>query len=87
MLSLTVSALDLPLIHPFQIARGEAETIASSAILRVRHGDYEGLGEANPIERYGESVASVVHYFETHPLASGDPYHLDALLHSGIPAA
>jgi L-alanine-DL-glutamate epimerase-like enolase superfamily enzyme len=87
MLSLSVTALDLPLIHPFQIARGEAETIARSAILRVRHGDCEGLGEANPIERYGESVESVMRYFETHPLASDDPYHLDALLHAGVPAA
>jgi L-alanine-DL-glutamate epimerase-like enolase superfamily enzyme len=87
MLSLSVTALDLPLIHPFKIARGEAETIARSVVLRVRHGNCEGLGEASPIERYGESVESVTHYFETHALAAEDPYRLEALLHDGIPAS
>jgi L-alanine-DL-glutamate epimerase-like enolase superfamily enzyme len=87
MLSLTVLALDLPLLHPFKIARGEAETVAHSAIVRLRHHDYEGVGEATPIERYGESVESVVSYFKTHPLAVDDPYRLEDLLHAGIPPA
>jgi L-Ala-D/L-Glu epimerase len=85
-LSASVSTLDLALVHPFKIARGE-ETVTRSALVRVRSDGREGLGEATPIERYGESVESVVEYFATHPLASNDPYRLEALLHDGVPAA
>jgi L-Ala-D/L-Glu epimerase len=87
MLSVSVEIVELPLRHPFLIARGEAETVARSAIVRVRSNGREGVGEANPIERYGESVESVAAYFDSHRLASGDPYRLETLLHPGIPAA
>ncbi|MFZ0032588.1 MAG: dipeptide epimerase [Candidatus Cybelea sp.] len=86
-LALTVTRLELPLLHPFQIARGDAETVACSAVIRLRSGDLEGIGEANPVGRYGESVESVIAYFGTHSLAADDPYCLEALLHDGIPAA
>jgi L-Ala-D/L-Glu epimerase len=86
-LALTVTSLELPLLHPFKIARGEAETIAHSAVIRIRAGGLEGVGEANPVGRYGESVESVMGYFATHALAADDPYRLEALLHPGIPAA
>jgi L-Ala-D/L-Glu epimerase len=85
-LKVSVSPLDLPLVHPFKIARGE-ETLTRTALVTVRAGDREGIGEATPIERYGESYESVVEYFATHPLASADPYQLEELLHDGIPAA
>jgi len=81
-----VSALELPLVHPFKIARGE-ETVARTALVRASWAEYEGVGEAAPTDRYGESVASVIRYFETHPLASDNPYRLEALLHDGIPPA
>ncbi len=87
MLSVSVTTIELPLVHPFQIARGEAETIARSAVIRVRADGPEGIGEATPVDRYGESVESVAEYFASHPLAAGDPYRLEALLHPGIPAA
>ncbi|MGA9943670.1 MAG: dipeptide epimerase, partial [Candidatus Cybelea sp.] len=57
------------------------------AVIRLRSGDLEGIGEANPVGRYGESVESVIAYFGTHSLAADDPYCLEALLHDGIPAA
>lgn len=85
-LSISVTPLELPLVHPFKIARGE-ETVARTALVRVRYGELEGLGEAAPVERYDESVESVIDYFATHPLASNDPYNLEALLHDDIPAA
>lgn len=85
-LSLSVTPLELPLVHPFAIARGE-ETVARTAILRVTDGSVEGIGEAAPIERYGESVDSVVAYFREHPLAESNPYRLETLLHAGIPPA
>ncbi|MBV9718984.1 MAG: dipeptide epimerase [Candidatus Eremiobacteraeota bacterium] len=88
MLSISAAPIELPLLHPFKIARGEAETVAKSVVIRVRCGESEGIGEATPIERYGESVESVATYFESHALACQDPYHLEALLHDGIaPAA
>ena len=86
MLSLAVTQLELPLVHPFKIARAE-ESIARSAIVRVEADGVSGVGEATPIERYGESVESVVAYFATHRLAADDPYRLETLLHPGVPAA
>jgi len=86
-LCVSAAPLDLPLLHPFKIARGE-ESVARAVLVHVRAGDgREGVGEANPTQRYGESVASVVEYLTTHPLADGDPYRLEAILHDGIPAA
>jgi L-alanine-DL-glutamate epimerase-like enolase superfamily enzyme len=85
-LRVSVSALDLPLVHPFKIARGE-ETVTRTALVRLSDGEREGIGEATPIERYGETYETVAEYFATHALASGDPYRLEALLHDGIPAA
>ena len=85
-LSVEVAALELPLVHPFKIARGE-ERVARTALVRVRAGELEGIGEATPASRYGESVDSVAAYFAAHTLASDDPYRLESLLHDGIPAA
>ena len=87
MLSVSVSSIELPLVHPFKIARGDAETVARSAIVRVESDGREGIGEATPVDRYDESVESVVQYFASHSPASDDPYRLEALLHAGIPAA
>jgi len=85
-LFVSVTPIELPLHHPFTIARGE-ELVAETAIVRVRTRETEGLGEATPIERYGESVASVVAYFESNALAADDPFRLEALLHAQIPPA
>jgi len=85
-LRVAVTPLGIPLVHPFKIARGE-ETVTGSVLVRLRYGGLEGLGEATPIERYGESPASVQAYFAANPLAAGDPYLLETLLHAGIPAA
>jgi len=85
-LEISVSAIDLPLVHPFKIARGE-ETLTRTALVRVRADELEGIGEATPIERYGETYDSVAAYFDTHAPAADDPYRLEALLHDGIPAA
>ncbi len=85
-LSLSISPLSIPLKHPFKIARGE-KTVAETALFRVSDGTYEGLGEATPIERYGESVESVERYFSKNHLTLNDPFRLEDLLHDGIPAA
>ena len=85
-LTLTVSPLDLPLKHPFKIARGE-ETVARTALVRVRSGSLEGIGEATPIERYGESVESIAAFFERYRATADDPYRLETLLDPAIPPA
>ena len=84
-MELRVTELSLPLVHEFTIARG-SESVARTALLRLLHDGREGLGEAAPIERYGESVASVVAYFEHHPPQGDDPFALEHLL-DGIPPA
>lgn len=85
-LRLSVSSLELPLVHPFKIARCE-ESVARTAIVRVRADEREGIGEAAPTERYDESVESVVAYLSSHPLAADDQYRLDSLLHAEMPPA
>jgi L-alanine-DL-glutamate epimerase-like enolase superfamily enzyme len=85
-LSLSVEPLALPLKHPFKIARGE-ETVARSLVVRVRDDDLEGVGEATPIARYDESLDTVQRWYAQHPLASNDPFNLEALIDPAIPPA
>ena len=85
-LSLSLHVLELPLVHPFTIARGTEES-ARTAVFRLHWNGLEGLGESVPIRRYNESVESVAAYYSEHPLRSDDPYLLDELLHDGIPPA
>jgi len=40
-MTVSVRTLELPLVHPFKIARGE-ETVARTALVRVRAGDLDG---------------------------------------------
>jgi L-alanine-DL-glutamate epimerase-like enolase superfamily enzyme len=82
---LRTSVLELPLVHEFTIARG-SESVARTVLFRLRAGEVEGLGEAAPIARYGESVASVRAYFDGRTLASVDPFAHETLL-AGIPPA
>jgi L-alanine-DL-glutamate epimerase-like enolase superfamily enzyme len=83
---LRVEALDIPLKHPFAIARS-TETVARTAVLRLRWNGIDALGESAPSARYHESVESVLTWFATHPLAADDPYLFDALLDPLPPAA
>ncbi|MDP9024448.1 MAG: dipeptide epimerase, partial [Candidatus Eremiobacteraeota bacterium] len=85
-LQLGITPLALTLKHPFKIARGE-ESVAHTALFRVRHDQLEGLGEGTPIERYGESVETIANYFARKPLTSGNPFRLEGLLDQAIPPA
>ncbi len=85
-LELSLSPLNLPLKHPFKIARGE-ESTTHGVLFRLRYGDIEGLGEAAPIGRYGESAESIAAYFSAHALGSQDPFQLERLLSAEIPPA
>lgn len=85
-LSLRIAPLELPLVHPFTIARG-TEDRARTAVFRLSWGSLEGLGESAPIARYHESVDSVMQYFAAHPVRGDNPYLLDELLQQEIPPA
>ena len=85
-LTMNVSPLELPLKHPFKIARGE-ERVAKTALVRVHHDGLEGIGEATPIERYHESVASIIEFFKAYRPPATSPYRLETLLDPGIPPA
>ncbi len=85
-LSLSTSILELPLVHPFTIARGSSQT-ARTVLLRLSWNGLEGLGETAPIARYGESAESVIDYFHANAPRGDDPYLLDDLLADDIPAA
>src|SRR5579884_2669109 len=85
-LSLSLTTLELPLVHPFTIARGTEET-AHTAVFRLGWNGLEGLGESVPIPRYKESVESVIAYYREHPVRGDDPYLLEDLLGEDIPVA
>lgn len=80
---LTVEPLDLALKHTFTIARS-SESVARTAVVRLRWNDIEALGESAPSERYHESVESVIAGLRA--LDPGDdPYALERL--TGMPPA
>jgi L-Ala-D/L-Glu epimerase len=85
-LSLTISPLDLPLKHPFKIARGE-ERIAHTLLFRVSNGEIQGLGESTPIERYGETTQTVRRWYDEHPFSGDDLFRLEELIDPRIPPA
>jgi len=78
-LTFHLERLDLPLVHPFTIARG-SEDVAKTAVMRLQWNGIEAIGEAAPIARYKESVDSVIEYFQKNGFASDDPYLFDTLL-------
>jgi len=83
---LTTSTLELPLKHPFKIARGET-SLARTALVRLEWNGLEGLGEAVPLARYDESVQSVRDYFAQHAPEIDDPYLLEDILGGEMPPA
>lgn len=84
-LDLRLERLELPLVHPFTIARS-SESVARTLVFRLGWGELAGLGEASPTPRYVESLASIEDYFARYRFPADDPYRLDALL-AGIPPA
>jgi L-alanine-DL-glutamate epimerase-like enolase superfamily enzyme len=83
-IQLSVEPLDLPLKHAFTIARS-SETVAKTAVVRLRWNGIEALGESAPSERYQENVASVAAGLRALELGD-DPYAMERLL-DGLPPA
>src|SRR5579875_3164355 len=84
-LTLSLSRLELPLVHTFTIARG-SESVAKTLVFRLRWGELEGLGEASPTPRYEETIDSIERFFATFRFPSDDPYRLETIL-AEIPVA
>jgi L-alanine-DL-glutamate epimerase-like enolase superfamily enzyme len=84
--ALSLSRLELPLVHTFTIARG-SESIAKTLLFRLKYGDLVGLGEASPTPRYEESIESVERLFADYRFPVDDPYRLETILQPLPPAA
>ena len=66
----------LRMAETFVISRGAADE-AEAVIVEIRH---DGVGEANPIERYDESAASALAFAgEAEDLLGDDPFALEAI--------
>ena len=85
MLTMRLSELELPLVHPFKITRSE-ESLARTVLFRVNWRGIEGLGESSPTPRYAESVETIRDWYATNSLRAGSPHRLETLL-EGIPPA
>ena len=77
---LRATPLDLPLARPFTISRG-SKSVAANVLVEVEHEGINGLGEAAPNRRYGQSQQSVLQAFERFalPLTPGAPFDLVGL--------
>lgn len=85
-MELVATPLDLPLKHPFKIARQE-DVVARNVLVRVRRGNVEGLGEAAPSERYNETQQSAIDSLSDHRFSTDDPFELERLVDPSLPPA
>ena len=74
----------LQLTETFVISR-EAQDTADVVEVEIVHEGVSGFGEANPIERYGESAESALAYLDEYAAALGDdPFELEEI-HERLP--
>jgi L-Ala-D/L-Glu epimerase len=72
--------LTLELAETFVISRSAVDT-EDVVVVEVRHSGVSGFGEAQPIDRYGESVESAQAYVEEHaPLLGDDPFAVEQVM-------
>jgi L-alanine-DL-glutamate epimerase-like enolase superfamily enzyme len=70
----------LDLAETFVISRSASDT-EDVVVVELRHSGVSGFGEAQPIDRYGESVESVEAYVEEHAGVIGDdPFALEDVM-------
>ena len=70
----------LELAETFVISRSASDT-EDVVVVEVRHSGVSGFGEAQPIDRYDESVDSAQAYVEEHAeLLGNDPFALEELM-------
>ena len=81
-MELRAQVVTLHLAETFVISRESAD-VAEVVQVEVRHGDVSGFGEAAPIERYDETAASALAWFDNVALGD-DPWALDQI-HDWLP--
>jgi L-Ala-D/L-Glu epimerase / N-acetyl-D-glutamate racemase len=70
----------LELAETFVISRSASDT-EDVVVVEIRHSGVSGFGEAQPIDRYGESVESAQAYVEEHAGVIGDdPFALEDVM-------
>src|SRR3954447_20566287 len=75
----TARIASLELAETFVISR-DSQDVAEVVQVELRHGGVSGFGEGAPIERYGESAESALHYIEDAADRLGDdPFALDEI--------
>ena len=78
-MKVSAEIVQLDLAETFVISRG-ARDHEEVVVVTIEHGDVVGYGEAAPIERYDESVASTLAYVEAHGWRLGDdPFALEEI--------
>lgn len=86
MIALTVTECDMPLARPFRVASFTL-TSAYTVVARLSWHAHVGYGESAPLARYGDSVASIVAFFETYvPPPDAGPYSAARML-ADVPRA
>jgi L-alanine-DL-glutamate epimerase-like enolase superfamily enzyme len=69
----------LRMAETFVISRGASDE-AEVVVVEIRHDGVTGYGEANPIDRYGESAASALAFLQdAEQLLGDDPFALEAI--------
>jgi L-Ala-D/L-Glu epimerase len=70
----------LELAETFVISRSASDS-QEAVVVEVRHSGVSGFGEAQPLDHYGESVASAQAYVEEHAgLLGDDPFSLEEVM-------
>jgi L-alanine-DL-glutamate epimerase-like enolase superfamily enzyme len=70
----------LELAETFVISRSASDT-EESVVVELQHSGVSGFGEAQPVDRYGESAESAHAYVDEHAeLLGGDPFALDEMM-------
>jgi L-alanine-DL-glutamate epimerase-like enolase superfamily enzyme len=83
-MEVTARVETLRLAETFVISR-ESQDTADVVQVEIGHDGVSGFGEANPIDRYGESADSALAYVEEHAALLGDdPFALDEI-HARLP--
>lgn len=79
-LHLVVEPVDLPLVRPFRVASFTIES-AKTVVARLAWDGVTGLGEASPLERYGDTAAGIVAAYAAYVIPDGaTPFALDVML-------
>ena len=85
-MDVTARVVTLELAETFVISRSARDS-EDVVVVEVRHSGVSGFGEAQPVDRYGESAESAQAYVEEHAeLLGDDPFALEEVMEQRLPA-